>query len=395
MDKGRPRARDRGASATRVTGAAFFVLPLKHPLVGEAYTRDGQPAKLLTPVMPTPEMTRRHGIVPELYPLPVWEVFPPGDVFRVFERGGRNIGTQFPEIGNPNFQGARQRLEEPGRPDIRQSNRGPGTGLRVAIPILNISKTRLNDPTTWFLGTNDNPGDYRSSGCASCHVVYANNRDVEASGPYAQDGSRGTSIGLDPTIRKGETGHPLRHQMTTAIPTSQCMICHMHHPNLFLNSMLGYTMWDYETAAPAMSPKKQKYPTDTEMRAALERNPEAAVVRGKWADPEFSAEVSELNPQLNDTQFADYHGHGWNFRAIFKRDRKGNLLDDSNNIDAACHQQQSQGARQHAEHGTAIRRRAQPRHDGSPARATTVAALQDQNWPLPIRNTSGCAASSM
>ena len=81
-----------------------------------------------------------------------------------------------------------------------------------------------------------------------------------------------------------------------------------------------------------MWPKNQKYPTGDEMRAALERNPEAAVVRGKWADPEFSAEVSELNPQLKDTQFADYHGHGWNFRAIYKRDRKGNLLDDNNNI---------------------------------------------------------------
>ena len=37
--------------------------------------------------------------------------------------------------------------------------------------------------------------------------------------------------------------------------------------------------------------------------------------------------MSELNPKLKDTQFADYHGHGWNFRAVFKRDRKGNLLD--------------------------------------------------------------------
>ncbi len=37
--------------------------------------------------------------------------------------------------------------------------------------------------------------------------------------------------------------------------------------------------------------------------------------------------VSELNPKLKDTQFADYHGHGWNFRAIYKRNRKGTLLD--------------------------------------------------------------------
>jgi hypothetical protein len=184
----------------------------------------------------------------------------------------------------------------------------------------------------WFLGTNDNPGDYRNSGCAGCHVVYANDRDPQEGGPYAAFGNRGTGSALDPTIRKGETGHPIVHRMTTAIPTSQCMICHMHQPNLFLNSMLGYTMWDYETGAPQMWPKKQRYPTDEEMRAALERNPEAAVVRGKWADPNFSADVNELNPKLTDTQFADYHGHGWNFRAIFKRDRKGNLLDDANNV---------------------------------------------------------------
>jgi hypothetical protein len=37
--------------------------------------------------------------------------------------------------------------------------------------------------------------------------------------------------------------------------------------------------------------------------------------------------VSALNPKLKDTQFADYHGHGWNFRAVFKRDRHGTLLD--------------------------------------------------------------------
>ncbi|HYM72728.1 MAG TPA: hypothetical protein VET89_07080 [Stellaceae bacterium] len=308
------------------------ILPFKHSIVGEAYTREGEPATLLDPNPPSPEASRLHGIEPKFVPLPTWEVFPTGDVFRVFERGGRTINTQFPEIGNPNSTGELQKLEEPGRPDLKQSNRGPATGLRVSIPILNITKTRLNDPTTWFLGTNDNPGDYRNSGCAACHVVYANDRDVQEGGPYAAYGNRGTGAGIDPTIRKGESGHPIVHRMTTAIPTSQCMICHMHQPNLFLNSMLGYTMWDYETGAPQMWPKRQKYPTDTEMRAALERNPEGAVVRGRWADPEFSANVNELNPKLNDTQFADYHGHGWNFRAIFKRDRKGNLLDDDNNI---------------------------------------------------------------
>ena len=34
------------------------------------------------------------------------------DVFRVFERGGRNIASQFPEVGIPNPTGLIQRLEE-------------------------------------------------------------------------------------------------------------------------------------------------------------------------------------------------------------------------------------------------------------------------------------------
>ena len=66
-----------------------------------------------------------------------------------------------------------------------------GTGLRVAIPVLNIHKTRLNDPFMWFMGTNDQPGDYRHSGCASCHVVYANDREPRHSLIYAKYGRDG------------------------------------------------------------------------------------------------------------------------------------------------------------------------------------------------------------
>ncbi|MFB3104996.1 MAG: hypothetical protein ACE1ZA_08715, partial [Pseudomonadales bacterium] len=200
------------------------------------------------------------------------------------------------------------------------------------MPVINITKTRLNDPVTWFQGTNDQPGDYRNSGCASCHVVYANDRDPRHSGKYAQYGHDGTTITSDPTIPKGESGHPLQHTFTRAIPTSQCMICHMHQPNMFLNSYLGYTMWDYESDAPLMWPKDQKYPSIAETHEVLERNPEAAASRGNWGDVDFLKTVWELNDKTQDTRFADYHGHGWNFRAVFKRDRKGNLLDDDNNV---------------------------------------------------------------
>lgn len=318
-------------------GAAYNngILPYKNYILGEAYTELGEPAAISSPGEIDEWMIKDKGIIPKLFPMPAWEVIPPGDVFRVFERGGRNIINIFPEIGLPNIAtliGSLQRLEEPGRPDIRQSNRGPGTGLRIAVPVINIHKTRLNDPFTWFLGTNDQPGDFRSSGCASCHVVYANDRDPAHSGPYAKYGHMGETATIDPTIPRNEPGHPIKHVFTRAIPTSQCMICHMHQPNIFLNSMLGYTMWDYESDAQAMWPEEQQYPTSHEMREVLDRNPEGAAPRGKWADVDFLKSVWELNPKLKNTQFADYHGHGWNFRAIFKKDRKGNLLDAQDKI---------------------------------------------------------------
>ena len=302
------------------------ILPFKRYIVGEAYTAKGEPATLVNPVPPTPFMTEK-GILAKLFPLPAWETIPVGDIFRVFERGGRVILSQFPEIGLPNNTGAIQKLDEPGRPDIRQSNRGPGTGLRIAVPVINITKTRLNDPHMWFLGTNEQPGDYRSSGCSGCHAVYANDRDPAHSGPFAAFGNTGKSQSADPTIPRDEPGHPVKHAFTRSVPSSQCMVCHMHQPNVFVNSYYGYIMWDYESDAPFMWPEKQRYPTIAEIRKILDRNPEEAAIRGKWGDPEFLKEVSSLTPKLKDTQFADYHGHGWNFRAVFKRDRHGTLLD--------------------------------------------------------------------
>lgn len=305
------------------------ILNIKKSILGESYDDYGHATILKGPTLP-PELAAaadKAAILPQISPLPNWESLKPGDIFRVFERGGRNISNLFPETGLPDSNGDLQRIEEPGRPDFRQSNRGPGTGARIAVPVINITKTRLNDPTMWFMGTNDQPGDYRHSGCASCHVVYANDRDPKHSSVYAPFGNEGRTQTVDPTISKIESGHPLTHQLTRAVPTSQCMVCHMHQPNMFMNSMLGYTMWDYESDAPAMWPEKQKYPSSAEAHEILERNPEGAAIRGKWGDPQFLKHVSEMNPTLKDTQFADYHGHGWNFRAVFKRDRKGNLLD--------------------------------------------------------------------
>ena len=320
-------------SSLMTTSAVFWaaaaynngIVPFKHAQFGEAYGRDGVAQRITLDPPPT-AAERQKGVLPFLLPLPRWEVVPPGDNFRAFEDGGRLIPSFFPDLANPNP------LEEPGKPDIRQSNRGLGTGLRISVPLLNLHKTRLNDPHLSFLGTNDQPGDYRSSGCTACHVVYANDRDPSHSGPYARYGHLGRSATADPTIPRDESGHPITHEFTRAIPSSQCMVCHMHQPNVFLNTFLGYTMWDYETDAEVMWPKTQRYPTAEEAWQSLDRNPEEAAIRGLWSDPAFLAGVWELNPRLKHTQFADYHGHGWNFQAVFKRDRKGHFLDALGNI---------------------------------------------------------------
>ncbi len=319
--------------STMATAAVFWaaapyangILGRKQGLLGESYNRDGNP-QALKPATPPSRYQIERGALPLLVPLPRWETVQPGEYFRAFERGGVSNNPFPPEIGNPNV------LDEAGRPDIRLGNRGRGVGLRISPALINIHKSRLNDPHLSFLGTNEHPGDYRSSGCSGCHVVYANDRDPLHSGGFAQYGNTGLSVTGDQTIPKTEKGHPIRHQFTRAVPTSQCMSCHMHQPNSFVNTYLGYIMWDYESDAGLLWPKEQKHPTEAEKRASLDHNPEGAAPRGLWTNIDFLEKVSSLNDKAKNTQFADYHGHGWNFMAVFKRDRKGNLLDGDDKV---------------------------------------------------------------
>jgi hypothetical protein len=322
-------------------GAAYNngIVPAKRYVLGESYSRDGLPVKLNT-VPPPTEEEKAKGVLPFLVPLPAWNVTQPPDPLRAFERGGRVDRSAVSEVGNP---GLGPFPDLPGKPDMKLGTRGLGTDLRISAGVLNIHKTRLNDPHMSFLGTNDHPGDYRSSGCTGCHVVYANDADPVHAGPYAQYGHGGSYQGKDPTIPKGEPGHPIEHRLTRAIPTSQCMVCHMHQPNSFVNTYLGYQMWDYETDGQLLWPADQRYPTidaptpmnvpDFEpIHTSLSHNPEEAAVRGLWTDRDFLAKVSTLNAHTKETTFADYHGHGWIFRAVYSQDRKGNLLDKNGKI---------------------------------------------------------------
>ena len=305
-------------------GAALYnngAYPDKNYRFGQAYGLDGVPLRLDSPIPVTPEMTQAHGILPFLDPLPRFALSQPSNLLRIFERGGEKQN----QLGNPNP------FEPPGKPLRRLSERGMGTLNRIDPVFLNLQKTRLHDPLLDFMGSNNHPGDYRSSGCTACHVVYANDRSPTHSGWYSKFGHQGLSFSDDKAIRKDERGHPIKHQFTRAIPTAQCMNCHMHQGNLFVNPYLGYIWWDQESDGEFMYPKQQKNPTDAEMVRGVQNNPEAAAARGLWGNLEFLEKVAELNPQLKQTQFADYHGHGWVFRAVFKKDRQGNLVDLEDN----------------------------------------------------------------
>jgi hypothetical protein len=305
---------------------------------GQAYGLDGVPLRLETPSPITPEMTKIYGVLPYLDPLPRFVIGQPSNILRIFEKGGEKPL----ELGLPNT------FEPPGKPLRRLSERGLGSKTRIDPVWLNLQKTRLHDPLLDFMGSNNHPGDYRSSGCSACHVVYANDRSPSNSDYYAKYGHQGLSFSGDPAIPKNERGHPIKHVFTRAIPTAQCMNCHMHQGNLFVNPFLGYTWWDQETDGEFMYPHpdnpladdahfrggktredltKQKHPTEDEISKLQHETPEGSAARGLWSDKDFLDKVAELNPQLKHTQFADYHGHGWIFRAIFKRDKQGNLLD--------------------------------------------------------------------
>ncbi|PYS29549.1 MAG: hypothetical protein DMF75_17115, partial [Acidobacteria bacterium] len=320
-------ARSMMSHGAMLWGAALYNnggFPSKDVRFGESYNESGAAQRLIQTPAPTAEEKRVKGLLDFLDPIPRWEISQPGNVLRVFERGGRRRS----EVGLPDKE------EDPGKPDKGLSPRGFGTNNRTDPVFLGLQKTRLLDPTLNFLGTNDHPGDFRSSGCSACHVIYANDRDAGHSAFYSGAGNMGRTQTADANISKDESGHPIKHQFTSAIPSSQCMVCHMHPGTNMVASYMGLTWWDNESDGDKMYAKEQHNPTQEEERRKLNANPEGASIRGLWSEPDFLQKTGtpEFNSQLKNVQFGDSHGHGWMFRKVFKRDRKGNLLDADDRV---------------------------------------------------------------
>jgi hypothetical protein len=112
------------------------------------------------------------------------------------------------------------------------------------------------------------------------------------------------------------------------------MTCHVHPGTNMVTTYYGYTWWENETDGERMYPEKSLKHSQNEIYDIRSRNPDASALKGNWGDTKFLGEVGtpDFNKKLEHTQFADFHGHGWVFRAVYKRDRRGNLLDANNNV---------------------------------------------------------------
>jgi len=99
-----------------------------------------------------------------------------------------------------------------------------------------------------------------------------------------------------------------------------------------MNSYTGFMWWDEETDGELIYPEHAKHPTAEEIMRSEMSNPNKSAARNRLSEPEFLDNLIDLNKKAKHTQFADYHGHGWAFRAVFRQDRKGNLLDHKGTV---------------------------------------------------------------
>jgi len=203
--------------------------------------------------------------------LPRFNLGNPGNVLRIFEKGGEKAIT----TRTSNKRGT----QRPATDRLSSADSGRSIALTRCFSVCKNAVARSASRIPW---SNDHAGDYRTSGCSACHVTYANDRSPTNSGWWSKYGHQGLSFTLDKSIRKMRRGihHPSIHPLDPIKPMYEL---HMHQGNLFVNPFLGYTWWDQETDGELMYPGKQHNPTDAELVRSTMINPEAAAARGLGA----------------------------------------------------------------------------------------------------------------
>jgi hypothetical protein len=142
----------------------------------------------------------------------------------------------------------------------------------------------------YSFGRNAAPGNYRSSGCTSCHMLYEND---------------GLSQSGDPTVTTNEPSHPARHELTNAIPETQCEHCHFQGGRIGL-FFQGIREGGFAEVPPNVVPLG-------EPRHAHDAN-------FYYVDEDDTNDIDETPPDLHFTAGmtcvdchvgSDVHGDGW------------------------------------------------------------------------------------
>lgn len=95
-------------------------------------------------------------------------------------------------------------------------------------------------------------GDYRATGCAACHMIYANtgetitgDKAIQATQKKNQAEKAASKVlTADVSGLISKRGYPMKHRLTTAIPTVQCVRC--HSGNRVGTEYIGLFEHDYE-----------------------------------------------------------------------------------------------------------------------------------------------------
>jgi hypothetical protein len=245
----------------------------------------------------------------------------PGNVLRIFERGGRFR----PEVGIP------ERLEEPGRPRERGSaNRGLGTENRTD-PVSSACKRRgcsIRRSTSWArtiiratIAAAAAPPAMWSMPTTARPVTPGR---MPSSATWAWPRASPTTV-KNSSIRRfpRRAGASDRASFTTA-RSDQPVHRLPHSPRHQRAQQLSRLhVVGQRNRRRADVSAEQKHPTAEEYASrrcqSRRRPPPRELVRSEFLANAYGPE----SPATRHTQFADFHGHGWVFRAVFKKDRQG------------------------------------------------------------------------
>ncbi len=126
-------------------GAALYnngAVPDKRPGYGESYSMNGVPQRIQNVPPPSAEEMDKQAVLAYLDPLPRFEISQPGNILRIFERGGRFR----PETGIPETE------DDPGRPAHAAQQPRFGHGQSHRSGFSRPAKDALARPDAEFSG---------------------------------------------------------------------------------------------------------------------------------------------------------------------------------------------------------------------------------------------------